>query len=75
MKIHRINKPSQQVVYNDGQHQRKLVTLVYEQDMVQIERALAALEDLQIAYESGEDYELPAATLIEVYKKVKVSLT
>jgi hypothetical protein len=76
MKIHRINKPSQQVVYNDGQHQRKLVTLVYELDLVYVEYVLAAVARLKVQFEGGADTELDTVRLIEAYDKLcEVSLT
>jgi hypothetical protein len=76
MKIHRINKPSHQVVYNDGQHQRKLVTLVYELDLVYVEYVLAAVARLKEQFEGGQDTELDTVRLIEAYDKLcEVSLT
>jgi translation initiation factor 1 (eIF-1/SUI1) len=76
MKIHRVNKPQQQVVYINHQHQRKLVTLVYELDLVYVEYVLAAVARLKEQFEGGADTELDTVRLIEAYDKLQeVSLT
>jgi hypothetical protein len=70
MKISRVNKPTQQVVYTDGQHKRKLVTLVYELDLVYVEYVLAAVARLKDQFESGQDTEPDTVRLIEAYDKL-----
>jgi translation initiation factor 1 (eIF-1/SUI1) len=76
LKIHRVNKPQQQVVYINHQHQRKLVTLVYELDLVYVEQVLAAVARLKEQFEGGKDTELDTVRLIEAYDKLQeVSLT
>jgi hypothetical protein len=70
MKISRVNKPTQHVVYINHQHQLKLVTLVYELDLVQIERVLAAVARLKEQFEGGADTELDTVRLIEAYDKL-----
>jgi hypothetical protein len=76
MKISRVTKPQQQVVYVNHQHQRKLVTLVYELDLVYVEYVLAAVARLKEQFEAGKDTELDTVRLIEAYDKLcEVSLT
>jgi translation initiation factor 1 (eIF-1/SUI1) len=71
LKIHRVNKPQQQVIYTNGTHQRKLVTLVYELDLVYVEAVLAAVARLKQQFEGGADTELDTVRLIEAYDKLQ----